>query len=150
MEKKDRKLILRDFWLKTELEPDTTLYEDQLGWTKQQQSDSGNYTDTKDVWSHLIAFDSDEIVGWDLCFYFIETGLFYYIDQMAKILYVLPKAPDADGKSIFGSVDIEPHIVPEEDELMYFEQASEIWDSFTINGKDMKYILEHSVLVLST
>lgn len=142
--------MARDFWFKTEKEPDTTLYEDQLGWTTAIKVESGGYSDTHDVWKHIMERTTQDIVGWDLCFYFPETGRFYYIDQIDKILFRVPVIDDWDGKSIFASIEIGPQLVPEEDELMYFDNVSEVWDHFQINGHDMKYIIEHSVLFLST
>lgn len=141
--------LIRNFWIPTEEFPDTTLYQNQLGWTDEQKVQSGGYTDTEDVWNHLIAYDSDKVVGWDLCFFYVPNQTFYYIDQMAKVLYILPENDDAN-EPLYGRVDMRPQIVPEKDELMDFEQASEIWNDFKIGGKDMKYILEHSVLTLCT
>ena len=34
--------------------------------------------------------------------------------------------------------------------LMHFDNVQEVWDNFKIDGKDMKYIIEHSVLWLSS
>ncbi len=34
--------------------------------------------------------------------------------------------------------------------LMHFNNVQEVWDNFKIDGKDMKYIIEHSVLWLSS
>ncbi|MDE6482502.1 MAG: hypothetical protein K2L01_01880 [Rikenellaceae bacterium] len=130
--------------------PKTDLYEDELGWNLSDREEAGGYTDTKDVWDHLIALSSDDIVGFDLCFYYPETDRFYYLDNISRSLFILPTRPDWDGKYIFDRVDIQPQTVPDEYELMEFEHASEVWDKFRIGDKDMRYILEHSVLMLST
>lgn len=146
--KTHREIIQPNFWAITKWERDSNLYKDQLGWTEELRYQSGGYTDTKEIWDHLIALNSDKVVGWDLGFFFPENQTFYYIDQMPKILY---KLPIKEGEEpLLMRVEIRPQIVPEEDELMDYEKASEIWDNFTINGHDMKYILEHSVLFLST
>ncbi len=142
--------IVKNFWKKTEEQPDTTLYEDQLGWTIPLKVESGGYTETYDVWEHLMEDTNIRGVGWDLCFFYPPTGHFYYIDQIDKVLYKLPILPHWNGHDLIGSVDITPQLVPEEDELMDFEKVSEIWDNFKIDGKDMRYIIDHSVLFLST
>lgn len=142
-------ILIRNFWIPTEEFPDTTLYQNQLGWTDEQKVQSGGYTDTEDVWKHLIAYDSDQVVGWDLCFFYVPNRTFYYIDQMAKVLYILPENHDSE-EPLYARVDMRPQIVPEEDELMDFERASDIWSDFQIDGHDMRYILEHSVLTLCT
>lgn len=141
---------VRNFWYPTDAHPDTTLYKDQLGWRIELQVESGGYIDTYDVWLNLMEDHHIRGVGWDLCFFYLPTRSFYYINQIDKYVCKLPVREDWDGKYILNSVDIEPQIVPVENELMDFEDISEVWDTFEINGKDMKYILEHSVLFLST
>ncbi len=145
-----RKLIREQLWAPRPGRTDLNLYEDELGWSLSDREEAGGYTDTKDVWDHLIALSSDDIVGFDLCFYYPETDRFYYLDNMSRSLFILPTRPDWDGKYIFDRVDVQPQTVPDEYELMEFEHASEVWDKFRIGDKDMRYILEHSVLMLST
>ncbi len=145
-----RKLVREQFWAPRPGRTDLNLYEDELGWSLSDREEAGGYTDTKDVWDHLIALSSNDIVGFDLCFYYPETDRFYYLDNMSRSLFILPTRPDWDGKYIFDRVDVQPQTVPDEYELMEFEHASEVWDKFRIGDKDMRYILEHSVLMLST
>lgn len=145
-----RKLIREQFWAPRPGRTDLNFYEDELGWSLSDREEAGGYTDTKDVWDHLIALSSNDIVGFDLCFYYPETDCFYYIDNIGRSLFILPPEPDWDGRYIFDRVEIQPQIVPDEYELMEFEHASEVWDKFRIGDKDMRYILEHSVLMLST
>ena len=143
-------MIREQLWAPRPGRTDLNLYEDELGWSLSDREEAGGYTDTKDVWDHLIALSSDDIVGFDLCFYYPETDRFYYLDNMSRSLFILPTRPDWDGKYIFDRVDVQPQTVPDEYELMEFEHASEVWDKFRIGDKDMRYILEHSVLMLST
>lgn len=149
MENKVRIPLLPNFWRVTEREKDPTLYRDQLGWQDNQKVESGGHTDTKDVWDHLVGFSSDKMVGWDLCFFYIPNQTFYYLDQMAKVIYKLPMS-QVDNDPLFDRVNIRPQIVPEEDEVFDYNNISEVWNDFTIDGHHMPYILEHSVLVLST
>lgn len=142
--------VVKNFWYPTDYQHDTTLYKDQLGWRIELKVESGGYTDTYEVWLNLMENHQIRGVGWDLCFYYPQTDNFYYINQIDKYVCKLPVRKDWDGKYILSKVDIEPQIVPEENELMDFEKISEIWEHFKIDGKDMKYILEHSVLFLST
>lgn len=150
MKAKKRVPIVQNFWQKTEKEPDATLYEDQLGWTIPIKVEAGGYTDTHDIWENIMERTSPDIVGWDLCFYYPPTGTFYYIDQINRVLFKVPKVEGWDGEAIFQSVEMRPQNTPDEYELMDFDNVSEVWDNFKIDGKDMKYILEHSVLFLST
>lgn len=145
-----RKIVIDNFWWTNEKFPDATLYEDQLGWTTEEKVQSGGFTETKDVWDSLMNDKNIRGVGWDLCFFYPPTRTFYYIDMIPKVLYKLPIKEDWDGKNVLESVEIGPQITPEEDELMDFEDATDIWNHFKIDGKDMKYILEHSVLFLSS
>lgn len=149
MENNQRIPILANFWYITDREKDSTLYRDQLGWQDNQKVESGGYTELEDVWKHLIGFTSDKVVGWDLCFFYVPNHTFYYLDQMAKIIYKLPVSDDVSDP-LFSRVEIKPQIVPEDDEVFYYDNISEVWNDFTIDGHHMPYILEHSVLVLST
>ena len=142
--------VMNNFWNKTEKEPNTVLFQDQLGWQPYHKVESGGYNDTFDIWQHLMNNRHIRGVGWDLCFYYPSTGIFYYIDQIAKVLYELPYCEGCGETSIFEGVEIRPQLVPEDKELMDFNSVSDIWEKFTIEGKNMKYILEHSVLFLST
>ena len=141
--------LLTNFWYETDREKDPVLYQDQLGWQEFHKVESGGYTDKKDIWKHLVGFSGKNVVGWDLGFFYVPTLTFYYLDQMAKVIYKLPISPD-ESEPIFARVDIRPQIVPEEDEVFDFNNISEVWDNFTIDGNHMPYILDHSVLVLST
>lgn len=148
MNNTDKIPILENFWFTTNNNPDSTLYTDQLGWSIEQKIQSGGYDTTKDVWDNLIAPATNKIVGWDLGFFYVPNRTFYYIDQMNKVLYKLPiKETD---EPYMARVEIRPQVVEEKDELMDFEKPSEIWNYFTIEGKNMKYIIENSVLFLST
>lgn len=149
MGNKARTPLLDRFWRVTEHEKDPTLYRDQLGWQDNQKVESGGYTETKEVWDHLVGFSNDKVVGWDLCFFYIPNQTFYYLDQMAKVIYKLPMSKD-DTEPLLDRVDIRPQIVPEEDEVFDYNNISDVWDNFTIDGHHMAYIVEHSVLVLST
>jgi hypothetical protein len=142
--------VVRNFWYQTDTQPDPTLYKDQLGWSIELKVESGGYTDTYDVWLNLMEDCHIRGIGWDLCFFYPPTRSFYYINQIDRYVSRLPIREDWDGKYILNSVDIEPQIVPEENELMDFNEISEVWNNFKIDGKDMKYILEHSVVFLST
>ena len=116
--------LMKSFWYIDEYQKDSTLYTDQLGWTEEQKVESGGYTDTKDVWSHLIGFSSDKVVGWDLCFFYVPNHTFYYLDQMAKVIYKLPVSSD-NTQSLFARVDICPQIVPEEDEVFDYDTKTQ-------------------------
>ena len=141
--------LLTNFWYETDREKDPVWYQDQLGWQEFHKVESGGYTDKKDIWKHLVGFSGKDVVGWDLGFFYVPTRTFYYLDQMAKVIYKLPISPD-ESEPLFARVDIRPQIVPEEDEVFDFNNISEVWDNFTIDGNHMPYILDHSVLVLST
>ena len=148
MKNKKRVPELTNFWYVTDYEKDSTLYRDQLGWQDDQKVESGGYMTTKDVWDHLVGFSNEKVVGWDLGFFYVPNRTFYYLDQMAKVIYKLPLSAD-ESQPLFARVDIRPQIVPEEDELFDYDNISEVWNDFTIDGHHMPYILEHSVLLLS-
>ncbi len=58
--------------------------------------------------------------------------------------------PDWDGRYEYDRCDIYEPPLPEEGEIVFiFTDPMEVWDGFTIDGHDMKYIVEHSVNWLS-
>lgn len=73
-----RKVVIPNFWKPFSRYTDPTLYRDELGWTPELKIESGGYTDTYDVWEHLIAHDDLNAVGFDLGFYYIGNGKMYY------------------------------------------------------------------------
>lgn len=149
MEYNGRIPLLSNFWFETDREKDPVLYQDQLGWQEIHMMESGGYTEDKDIWQHLIGFSGAEAVGWDLGFFYLPNQTFYYLDQMAKVIYKLP-IEGKESEPLFGRVNIRPQIVPEEYEIFNFDNIAQVWDDFTIDGHHMPYILKHSVLVLST
>ncbi|MGM9833540.1 MAG: hypothetical protein ACI31A_07645 [Candidatus Limisoma sp.] len=149
MKNNQRVPVLANFWYQTDHEKDSTLYLDQLGWQDSHKVESGGYIEVKDVWDRLVGYSNQNVVGWDLCFFYLHDKIFYYLDQMAKVIYKLPISQD-NAKPLTERVDIRPQIVPECDEVFDFENISEVWNDFEIDGHHMDYIIEHSVLFLST
>ena len=145
MENNQRVPLLKNFWYETNREKDPVLYQDQLGWQEIHQMESGGYTEQEDIWQHLIGFSGKKVVGWDLGFFYVPTRTFYYLDQMAKVIYKLPLSHN-ESEPLFARVNIRPQIVPEEDEVFDFNDISEVWNDFTIDGHHMSYILKHSLL----
>lgn len=144
-----RQVVVNDFWHPTEAWPDTALYTDQLGWTVDQKVESGGYTDTFDVWQHLIALKGSQVVGFDLSFYFPEDGNCYYLDNAEGTVYRIAPRSDWDGHHLSDCFLFPDFDREEADEVFEFGHAQEVWEGFTVKGHDMKYILEHSALGLS-
>lgn len=111
MKNNQRVPLLKNFWYETDREKDPVLYQDQLGWQEIHQMESGGYTEQEDIWQHLIGFSGKKVVGWDLGFFYVPTRTFYYLDQMAKVIYTLPLSQD-ESEPLFARVDICPQIVP--------------------------------------
>lgn len=143
-------LVLTDFWVPTKRFPDSNLYSNQIGWTIEQKVDSGGYDSTTDVWNHLISLSSEDVVGFDLGFFFLEEMNMYYLDNIDGIVYKLPLNDDWDGKYLMDKFQF-PHFdkLKAEDAFM-FDNANEVWNGFKLGDRDMEYILNHSVLFLGT
>ena len=145
---KKKKIIVENFWdsdFGDKRAPELT--EEQLGWNKAQRDD-GHSDDTKDVFDYLIG-----CLNWDLSFYYSVKDKYYYIDMSHNVVIARDTDPDWDGKHIVYKSNPwglewydrdRPDLI-----LMHFKNVKEVWDNFKIDGKDMRFIIEHSVLWLS-
>lgn len=146
---KNKKIIVKNFWdpdFGDNMTPELT--EDQLGWDSVQRED-GHSDDTKEVFDYLIGYSN-----WDLSLYYTVKDKYYYIDMANNVVLARNTDPDWDGKHVVYKSNPwglqwydrdRPELI-----LMHFQNAQEVWDNFKIDGKGMKYIIEHSVLWLST
>lgn len=144
----NKKIIVKNFW-----DPDfgdnkdPELTEDQLGWNAAQRDD-GHSDDTKDIFDYLIG-----CLNFDLSFFYSVNCKYYYIDLSCNVVMLRGEDPDWDGKNVIYKSSPwglewydrdRPELI-----LMHFNNVQEVWDNFKIDGKDMKYVIEHSVLWLS-
>ena len=119
-----------------------------MGWDAIRREESGS-DDTKVIFDHVIGS-----LYWDLSLFYTINEKFYYIDMAKKVVRLRNDDPDWDGLHLVDKSD--PWGLKwydlEHDELilMRFDNVKEVWDNFKIDGKDMKYIIEHSVYWLST
>lgn len=144
---KNEKALIKDFWHPSEGNSSTDLTENQIGWTDFHKTEASGYSETKDVWDHLVAHEKSEGLGFDLAFFFPETGKMYYLDNADGAIYVVPENEDL--AYVFDRFDYSNFEKTEDNEIFDFEDPQEVWNHFHINGKNMKYILEHSLLILS-
>lgn len=150
MSANSNKIIIRNFWEPAPNFPDSNLKSNEIGWTDSQKVESGGYAETKDIWDHLISHGGAGICGFDLAFFYLENRQMYLLDNIDHVIYEVPINPNWDGKYLISKYDYSSFDKENAKEVFEFDDTSEVWEDFTINGKNMKYILEHSVLILST
>ena len=142
------KIIKKNFWSPVYKDGALDLTEDEVGWDAIRREESGS-DDTKVIFDHVIGS-----LYWDLSLFYTINEKFYYIDMAKKVVRLRNDDPDWDGLHLVDKSD--PWGLKwydlEHDELilMRFDNVKEVWDNFKIDGKDMKYIIEHSVYWLST
>ena len=142
------KIIKKNIWSPVYKDGALDLTKDELGWDAIRREESGS-DDTKVIFDHVIGS-----LYWDLSLFYTINEKFYYIDMAKKVVRLRNDDPDWDGLHLVDKSD--PWGLKwydlEHDELilMRFDNVKEVWDNFKIDGKDMKYIIEHSVYWLST
>jgi len=140
----DNKIIRKSFWPPYWHNNPPELTEDQLGFDEHNFADVGS-RDTKTIFDFMLGN-----TGFDMSFYYAENNKFYYIEMLDKHVFCRKDNPDWDGKYDYNRVKVyEP---PQDDSeiIMSFRHRQEVWDNFKIDGKDMKYIIEHSVVWFSS
>ena len=121
------------------------LTSDELGWDVIRKREAGS-DDTKDIYDYYVG-----CLGMDLSLYYAEKDKFYYVDMANGEVVSQKENPKWDGKYDYDRVCVyECNGDLDSDEVFDFETAEELWSAFKIDGKPMSYILEHSVIWLST
>ena len=142
------KIIKKNFWNPAYKDGTLDLTEDELGWDAARKDDAHS-DDTKDVFDYIIG-----CLHWDLSLFYTENEKFYYIDMALNEVRIRGDDPDWDGVYLSDKSDpwgLEWYDRDRDDLiLMRFENVQEVWDNFKIDGKDRRYIIEHSVYWLST
>lgn len=142
------KIIKKNFWNPAYKDGTLDLTEDELGWDAARKDDAHS-DDTKDVFDYIIG-----CLHWDLSLFYTENEKFYYIDMALNEVRIRGDDPDWDGVYLSDKSDpwgLEWYDRDRDDLIiMRFENVQEVWDNFKIDGKDLKYIIEHSVYWLST
>ena len=72
----------------------------------------------------------------------------YLLDNIDRVIYEVPHNNQWDGKYLINKFSYTDFDKMNAKEVFEFEKTSEVWANFTIEGQSMKYILEHSVLIL--
>ena len=142
------KIIKKNFWNPVYKDGASDLTEDELGWDAARRDDAGS-NDTKDIFDHVIG-----CLHWDLSLFYTENEKYYYIDMAENVVRIRNDDPQWDGKYLSDKSDPwslewydreHPELI-----LMHFNNVQEVWDNFKIDGKDMRYIIDHSVYWLSS
>ena len=140
------KVIVSNFWPPYWDGNRPELMASQLGWPAARRADAGS-DDIKDNFDYHICH-----LNFDLCFYFPETDKFYYADIMNNDVLIIPEREDWDGKYYYDRVASvwSPPDFRSSECLLEFDEPQEIWDKLIINGKNLEYILAHSVIWLGS
>lgn len=81
----------------------------------------------------------------------MDKDRFYYVDLINKDVYCRQEDPNWDHKYDYERVSVYDSPSPNEEDSIYeFEDEKDLWENFKIDGKDLAYILLHSVIWLST
>lgn len=140
-----KKVVLENFWPPQFGDGDTNLYDNEIGWRIEERTSAGS-DDTKEVFDFHC-----KLCPYNLELYYLEDGNFYYFDinNFGGVFQLQPEQ-DWDGKYIFQKVKSTDSPDYDPDYIFVFDTAQELWDKFRLNGKTLKYIIEHSVVNITT
>ena len=138
-----RQRLKKDFWCPIQQDSDTNLYEDELGWRKENQSDAHS-TDSWNIFKFYLGH-----YGFDLALYLVETDEFYYIDNIQNNeVWKLKNREDWDGKYIIESVEFSHCPKPEPEVIYEYKGIRDLWLNLRINNLSLKEVIERSVVLI--
>ncbi len=138
----NRKVIVENFWPPHLCPNDPTLYEDELGWQKCDYANVEHATESRELFKFFC-----EQWGFDLMIYFADNGEFYYCDvHHNRCVLHLHQSKNWDGKYLFQKCEFtfSPH--NEFEEIFDFDDVWELWNDFRLDGHNLEYVIDHSVV----
>lgn len=135
--------IKKNFWPPYLGDGDPNLYIDELGWGKTYQAEAHS-TDTYNIY-HFFVYH----YGFDLKLYFAEFDEFYYIDMSEQSVYKMPTKEGWDGQYIYERVDDNIQYCINPECICEFKDAIQLWKILNIHEHDLKYIIEHSLVIVT-
>ncbi|MBQ9216886.1 MAG: hypothetical protein IJ724_10670 [Muribaculaceae bacterium] len=139
----EKKVLIKNFWPKTEWDDSTELTEDQLGWEKGMTVAPGS-NDPKDIFDYWIKY-----WGFDLGLYYVEDDVFLFFEMDYKEAFILPPDSKWDGKYIFERSELHEQSTIDLEPIFKFTDTDMLWNEFRYKGKNLKYLIEHSVVTTS-
>ena len=135
MKKSERKIIIPDFHA-----PGEHLYEDQLGWRKEDREEARSNV-SKEIFEYAVIR-----VGWNLTFYYVDNDRFYQIfGECSPIEMIEPPRDRTEPHILWQS---EPCVTPFDwTHLQTFGRDEDVWDDLRIDGKPFNEIMERSYIV---
>lgn len=120
------------------------LYAHQLGWQLDERTMAGS-DDPYDIFILHI-----NMMPYDLALHLVEEDVMLFCDNHWFGVYILKPRPDWDGKYLDDKYDPHHSNMKLEDEPIYeYEDTNDLWEKFRYKGKDLRYLIEHSVVSLS-
>ncbi len=136
----ERQIVRSKFWPPTLGDGDTNLYSDEIGWRESLRPDNF-LTDTKRIFDFHVKH-----YGFDLVLFFLDDNRFYYCDMHNGEVLRLDINPQWDGTYQYQMSDpVNKHWFDNE-VLFEFDDAQQLWSEFTLDGHNLKYVIEHSVV----
>lgn len=139
-----KRILVPNFWPKSEWNNKTELTEDEIGWTSDMRIGPGS-DDTKDVFDYWIKH-----LGFDLGLYYVEDDTFLFFEMIYREVFILPPNPNWDGKYIMERSELHEQSTYDLEPIFKFADIDELWREFRYKGKDLRYLIEHSFVSTST
>lgn len=134
-------ILINNFWPVTEQNKRSELLDSDLGWKKDMAILPGS-NDTKDIFDFWVGN-----MEFSLGLFYAEENIFFFLWSDYKEIFILPKKSDWDGKYIFESCIIDEQTVYDLDPIFGSNDLGTLWKEFRFKGKDLRYIIDHSVVV---
>lgn len=135
--------VKKDFWPPYFGDGDPNLYADELGWGETYQAEAHS-TDTYNIYHFFIYH-----YGFDLKLYFAEYDEFYYIDMTEHAVYKMPTKEGWNGNYIYERVDESAQYHFNMECVCEFDNAIQLWKDLSIHDKNLKYVIEHSLVIVT-
>lgn len=133
-----RKVALPNFYRKGE-----DIYEDQLGWPEWAKEDACSSVSK-------VIFDCEVVrIGFNMAFYYVDNDTFYGIHREAYPVEIKILPRDRNACKFIG-YQCEANTHEGDDIIATFENPSDIWDNFKIDGKSLEEVIERSYIMLLT
>jgi len=136
----ERKVILENFWPPYLGDGDARLFSDEVGWRLFHQTDARS-KDTYQIFNFYVGY-----YMFNLILYYIEDDVFLYFDTINGNVFRLEQREDWDGKYVFERCEFTDYPEKEPDYLFEFNTADELWNDFCYSDRDLRYLIEHSVV----
>lgn len=137
-----KRILIRNFWPPYLGDGNPRLFSDEIGWREVHCVDSHS----NDTYHNFDFFINH--YGFDLILYYLERDEFIYFDVLNGGVFLLQQREDWDGQYIFDRCEFTNEPDYDFEYIYEFDDSSQLWREFAYDGKNLKALIEASVVDL--